>query len=70
MSEFHIKKPSPIKVDPTKIHPTRSTGRPAFLKDRRKSRRDRRRSVREGIFVHLSYKDDRRSRKDRRKRQS
>ncbi len=35
-------------------------------KDRRKTRADRRKSVREGIFISLSIKNDRRSRKDRR----
>ncbi len=35
--------------------------------DRRKSKRDRRKSVREGIVVTLSVKNDRRSGRDRRK---
>jgi hypothetical protein len=34
--------------------------------DRRKRKADRRRSVREGIFVSLSVKNDRRVRRDRR----
>ena len=36
-------------------------------KDRRKNRKDRRRSVREGIFVSLSVENDRRILRDRRK---
>ena len=36
-------------------------------KDRRKNKRDRRRGVREGIFVSLSTKEDRRVLRDRRK---
>ncbi|MBW2195284.1 MAG: hypothetical protein JRF37_06835 [Deltaproteobacteria bacterium] len=38
-----------------------------FLKDRRKNKRDRRRSVREGIFVSLSGLNERRLFRDRRK---
>lgn len=37
------------------------------FKDRRKMKRDRRRSVREGIFVTLSVENDRRFLRDRRK---
>ena len=35
--------------------------------DRRKNRQDRRKSVRDGVFVSLSFKKDRRVLKDRRK---
>ncbi len=38
--------------------------------DRRKNRRDRRKSVRDGVIVTLSCKNDRRVRRDRRKKQS
>ena len=37
--------------------------------DRRKNKRDRRKSVRDGVFVSLSFKKDRRVLKDRRKLQ-
>lgn len=37
------------------------------LKDRRKNKRDRRKSVRDGVHVSLSFKKDRRVLKDRRK---
>jgi hypothetical protein len=36
-------------------------------KDRRKNKHDRRKSVRDGVYVSLSYKMDRRVLKDRRK---
>jgi hypothetical protein len=36
-------------------------------KDRRKNKQDRRKSVREGVVVSLSFKKDRRVLKDRRK---
>ena len=35
--------------------------------DRRKNKQDRRKSVRDGVIVSLSFKKDRRVRKDRRK---
>ena len=35
--------------------------------DRRKNKQDRRKSVRDGVFVSLSFKKDRRVLKDRRK---
>jgi hypothetical protein len=36
-------------------------------KDRRKNKKDRRKCVRDGVFVTLSFKEDRRVLKDRRK---
>jgi len=39
-------------------------------KDRRKNKHDRRKSVREGVFVSLSFKKDRRGLKDRRRERS
>jgi hypothetical protein len=36
------------------------------LKDRRKAKKDRRKSVRDGVYVSLSFKKDRRSGTDRR----
>jgi hypothetical protein len=36
-------------------------------RDRRKNKHDRRKSVRDGVYVSLSFKRDRRVRKDRRR---
>ncbi len=41
-------------------------GKPAPFKERRKSKHDRRKSVRDGVFVSFSFKNDRRDRRDRR----
>lgn len=38
-----------------------------YRKDRRKKRRDRRKSVRDGVYVSFSFKNDRRKGGDRRK---
>jgi hypothetical protein len=56
----------PVKMDSSKEHNTPHAGKKA-LRDRRKNKQDRRRSVREGIFVSLSVKNERRSGVDRRK---
>jgi len=42
-------------------------GKKLSFKERRKNKQDRRRSVREGVIVSLSFKDDRRVLPDRRK---
>jgi len=42
-------------------------GKKLSLKERRKNKQDRRKSVREGVIVSLSFKDDRRVLPDRRK---
>ncbi len=39
-------------------------------RERRKNRQDRRKSVRDGVFVRLSFKNDRRQNPDRRKKNS
>jgi hypothetical protein len=39
-------------------------------RDRRKNKQDRRKSVRDGVIVSLSFKKDRRVRKDRRRASS
>ncbi len=39
-------------------------------RDRRKNKQDRRKSVRDGVIVSLSFKNDRRVRKDRRRSRS
>ena len=56
----------PVKMDSSKEQTTPYAGKKA-LRDRRKSKQDRRTSVREGIFVSLSVKNERRSGVDRRK---
>jgi len=56
----------PVKMDPSKEHATPHAVQ-KVRRDRRKNKQDRRRSVREGIFVSLSVKNDRRSGVDRRK---
>ncbi len=40
--------------------------KPARFKERRKNNHDRRKSVRDGVFVSFSFKNDRRVRRDRR----
>jgi len=42
-------------------------GKKSGFKERRKNKQDRRKSVREGVIVSLSFKDDRRVLPDRRK---
>ena len=42
-------------------------GKKSSFKERRKNKQDRRKSVREGIIVSLSFKNDRRVQPDRRK---
>jgi hypothetical protein len=42
-------------------------GKTSSFKERRKNKQDRRKSVREGVIVSLSFKDDRRVLPDRRK---
>ncbi|MCP3898564.1 MAG: hypothetical protein GY707_02390 [Desulfobacteraceae bacterium] len=58
-------------VDRVKHMPgdTQKTITRKFKKDRRKNKRDRRLSVREGVIVELSGENNRRKRKDRRKKQ-
>ena len=60
IGSIHTLKP---KADTIKGVPATGTGRD---KDRRKKKQDRRKNVREGIFVSLSVKGDRRSGRDRR----
>ncbi len=43
-------------------------GKKSNFKERRKNKQDRRKSVREGVIVSLSFKDDRRVLPDRRKK--
>lgn len=44
-------------------------GKPARSKERRKSKHDRRKSARDGVFVSLSFKNDRRFQRERRQAQ-
>ncbi len=41
-------------------------GKPVRFKERRKSKHDRRKSVRDGVFVSFSFNNDRRVLRDRR----
>jgi hypothetical protein len=60
-----------------KIHPAKkrgsnkntvlSGGKKVRFKEKRKNKHDRRKSVRDGFFVSLSFKNDRRVVRDRRK---
>ena len=58
---------SPVKMDPTEEKVTLPSGKRTVRKNRRKNKQDRRKSVREGIFVSLSGHNDRRVLRDRRK---
>lgn len=59
-----------VKMDPSEENAAPPAGKNVVHKDRRKNKQDRRRSVREGIFVSLSEKNDRRVLRDRRKASS
>ena len=56
-----------IKKDPQKDKIALRSSKKLFRRDQRKNMQDRRKSVRDGIFVSLSYKKDRRGQQDRRK---
>jgi hypothetical protein len=58
---------SSVTNDSTKNDAVVPAGGRAFQKDRRKNKRDRRKSVRDGIIVSLSVKDERRFLRDRRR---
>jgi hypothetical protein len=58
---------SPVKMDPSEEKVTLHSGKRTVRKNRRKNKQDRRKSVREGIFVSLSVDNDRRVLRDRRK---
>ena len=58
---------SSVKMDLSEEKVAVPSGRKTVRKDRRKKKQDRRRSVREGIFVSLSVENDRRVLRDRRK---
>jgi len=56
-----------IKKDPPEEKVVLRSSTKPFRRDQRKNTQDRRKSVRDGVFVSLSYKKDRRGRRDRRK---
>lgn len=58
-----------VGKDPSEEKTVLPAGKKVVRKDRRKNEQDRRRSVREGIFVSFSETNDRRVLRDRRKRQ-
>ena len=63
-----IGRTTPVLSDPSKENVNDPTGKNVIRRDRRKNREDRRRSVREGIYVTISVKDDRRVVRDRRRK--
>ena len=62
-----IGKVSSASKNPLTQHQADNNARHAPLRERRKRKHDRRKSVRDGVIVRLSYKHDRRSGRDRRK---
>jgi len=56
-----------IKKDPPEEKTALRSSTKLFRRDQRKNVQDRRKSVRDGVFVSLSYKKDRRKQQDRRK---
>ena len=56
-----------IKKDPPEEKITLRSSTKLSRRDQRKNKQDRRKSVRDGVFVSLSYKKDRRKQRDRRK---
>ena len=56
-----------IKKDPPEEKVVLRSSTKLFRRDQRKNIQDRRKSVRDGVFVSLSYKKDRRGQRDRRK---
>ncbi len=56
-----------IKKDPPEEKAVLRSSTKRFRRDQRKNEQDRRKSVRDGVFVSLSYKKDRRKQQDRRK---
>jgi len=56
-----------IKKDPSGEKIALRPNGKLFRRDQRKNIQDRRKSVRDGVFVSLSYKKDRRKQQDRRK---
>ncbi len=61
---------SSVKMDPSEEGVALPAKKKGVPKDRRKNTQDRRRSVREGVFVSLSVTKDRRVLRDRRRADS
>lgn len=59
-----------VKNEQTKKPATRVPAQKPGFTEKRRNRADRRKSVRDGVVVSLSYKNDRRKRPDRRKAKS
>ena len=59
-----------VNRDASKKNDPRYLAKKKKNEERRKNKRDRRKSVRDGVIVTLSYKNDRRVGKDRRKNNS
>jgi hypothetical protein len=57
----------PAKEEGSRKKPFYKDGKKALFKERRKNKRDRRQSIRDGVIVSLSTKNDRRALPDRRK---
>jgi hypothetical protein len=62
-----IGKVSSASKNPLTQQSTNYRGHPAPSRERRKRKQDRRKSVRDGVIVRLSFKHDRRNGRDRRK---
>ena len=56
-----------VKNEESKKPVTRVPGKKGNFKEKRRNRTDRRKSVRDGVVVSLSYKKDRRTGTDRRR---
>lgn len=67
MDDIIIGGTAPVKMDSSEEQTTAPHAGKKVRRDRRKNKQDRRRSVREGIFVSLSVKNEQRSGIDRRK---
>ncbi len=57
-----------VRNEEQKKRTTRVPAKKSKFVEKRRNRTDRRKSVRDGVIVSLSYKNDRRGRKDRRKK--
>jgi len=62
-----IGKTQALTKEPTTKRSSDYNNQKGFKKERRKNKKDRRKSVRDGVIVKLSIKNDRRSGRDRRK---
>ncbi|MBW1739524.1 MAG: hypothetical protein JRJ42_00130 [Deltaproteobacteria bacterium] len=67
MADIEIEGPPFVKMDPSEKKVSGPASKKVVRRDRRKNKQDRRRSVREGIFVSLSVDNERRVLRDRRK---